>query len=69
MTDRANAANPVLTVSNVLGTIGLPASSFRAVTLTAQRMVVMLMKTELFAIWRPTQILCVISVKVESTEA
>ena len=50
--DKANTTTPALTVSKVLGMIGLPAPSFRAVTFAAQRMVVMLMKTELFAIDR-----------------
>ena len=67
--DKANTTNPALTVSKVLGTIGLPTSSFRAVMFAAQRMVAMLMKTELFAMCRPRQILCFKSVKGESTEA
>ena len=70
MMDKADTITLALTVSRVLGTIGLSASSFRAVTFVAQRMVATLMKTELFAMCRPTQILCDIrSVKGESTEA
>jgi len=67
--DRAYTTTPALMVSNVLGTIGLPASSFRAATFAAQRMVAMLMKIELRAMYRPTQVLCVRSVMGESTEA
>ena len=67
--DKANMTNPALTVSKVSGTIGRPVLSFRAVTFAAQRMVAMLIKTELFAMCRPTQILCVRSVKRESMEA
>ena len=55
--DKANLATPALTDSKVLGTIGLPVSSFRAATFAAQRMVAMLMKTVLRAMCRPTQIL------------
>ena len=68
MVDKANTTTPALTVSKVFGTIGLPASSFTATMFVAQRMAAMLMKTELFAMCRPTQILCVRSVKGESTE-
>ena len=57
MMDKANLATPALTDSKVLGTIGLPVSSFRAATFAAQRMVAMLMKTVLRAMCRPTQIL------------
>ena len=63
MMDKANTIVPALTVSNVSGTIGLPASSFRAAMFAAQRTVTTLMKAELFATCRPTQILCVRYVK------
>ena len=66
--DKANTTTPALTVSKVLGIIGLPASSFRAVMFAAHRMVATLMKIALFAICRPTQILCVGSIKGELTE-
>ena len=68
MMDKANTITLALTVSNVFGTIGLPASSFMAAMFAAQRMAATLMKTELFAMCRPTQILCVRSIKGESTE-
>ena len=55
--NKANTIAPGPAVSKVSGTIGLPASSFRAATFAAQRMVAMLMKTELLAMCRPTQIL------------
>ena len=48
---------PALTVSNVSGTIGLPALPIKAATFAAQRIVATLMNTELFAMCRPTQIL------------
>ena len=68
MTDNANTIAPALTASNVLGTIGLPALSVRAAMFAAQRTVAMLMKIELFAMYRPTQILCIRAVKGGSTE-
>ena len=57
MINKAYTIIPALTVSSVLGTIGRPASSFRAATFTDQRIVTMLMNAELFAMCRPTQIL------------
>ena len=57
--DKANTTTPALTASKVLGTIGLSASFFTAVTFAAQGMVAMLMKTESSAMCRPMQILYV----------
>ena len=57
-----------LAVSKVSGTIGLPVSSFNAAMFAAQRMVATLMKIELFAKCRPTQILYIGTVKGGSTE-
>ena len=57
--DKANTTTPALTVSKVLGTIGLPALSFRAAMFAAQRTVATLMKIVLFAVCRPTHILYV----------
>ena len=69
MMDNTNRTTRALTVSKVLGTIGLPASSFGAAMFAAQRMVATLMKIELLAMCRPTQILVWIRVvKGGSTE-
>ena len=64
----ANRTTRALTVSKVLGTIGLPASSFGAAMFAAQRIVAMLMKIELLAMCRPTQILWIRAVKSGSAE-
>ena len=53
----AHKTSPGLTDSNVFGTIGFPASSFKAEIFAAHRTVATLRKTELFAICLPTQIL------------
>ena len=69
MMGKANTTTPALTASKGLGMIGLPPSSFRGAMFAAQRMVATLMKIELFAMCRPTQILCVRSIKCEPMEA
>ena len=66
--DNANRTTRALTVSKVLEMIGLPASSFRVTMFAAQTMVTTLMKIELLAMCRPTQILWVRAVKGGSTE-
>ena len=56
--DKPDMTTLALIISMVSGTIGLPVSSFRAAMFAAQRTVAMLMKIELLARCRPTQILC-----------
>ena len=55
--DKTHAPSPLLTVSKVFGIIGVPASSLMAEISAAQRIVAMLMKSALFAMYRPGQIL------------
>ena len=67
--DKAYVTTEALRISKVLEMIGLPALSIGAAMFTTQRMIMMLMKAELFAVCCSMQILCVGSVKCESTEA
>ena len=53
----AHATTPAFMVPSVSGMRGFPASSFTGETLVAQRMEAILMKSELFAMCRPMQVL------------
>jgi len=53
----AHTTTPAFKVANMLGIIGFPALSFTGEILAAQRINVMLMKSEVLAMCHPRQIL------------
>ena len=55
--DDSYTTTPAFTVSKVSGIMGFPTSSFKAEMLAAHRTEAMLMKSAVFAMCRPRQIL------------